>query len=73
GDAGALAEALIRVLDNKGRYAKDSNLIGNCFAPAQTAVDYTRLFESLALGLAPKPTGEPPAYDRLRVMRDQSR
>ena len=73
GDAGALAEAIIRVLDNKNRYAKDSDLIGNCFAPAQTAVDYTRLFESLALGLAPKPTGEPPAYDRLRVMRDQSR
>ena len=73
GDAGALAEALIRVLDNMGRYAKDSNLIGNCFAPAQTAVDYIRLFESLALGAAPKPTSEPPAYDRLRAMRDQSR
>jgi glycosyltransferase involved in cell wall biosynthesis len=70
GDAGALAEAIIRVLEDHDRYAKDAGLIGDCFLPAQTATDYARLFDSLANGKIPTPTAEPPAYDRLRAMRD---
>jgi glycosyltransferase involved in cell wall biosynthesis len=72
GDADALAGALIRILGARDRYARPAKLIGESFDPAQTAAEYVRLFELLRRGEKPGPTVEPPAYDRLRAMRDDA-
>ncbi len=72
GDHEALAAAIIRVLANKQRYVRDSQLIGESFLPAQTAVEYINLFEDLLNGRFTTQTQEPPAYERLREMRDSS-
>lgn len=70
GDAGALAEAIIRILNERERYVRAPDLIAKSFEPAQTAAEYARLFEALCHGKRPAPSIEPPAYDRLRAMRD---
>jgi glycosyltransferase involved in cell wall biosynthesis len=72
GDADALAEALIRILSKRERYVRSTELIGGSFDTARTAAEYVRLFESLRHGHRPGQTLEPPAYDHLRVMRDEA-
>jgi glycosyltransferase involved in cell wall biosynthesis len=72
GDANALAEALVRILGKRDRYVRSAELIGESFDPALTAAEYVRLFESLRHGERPGQTLEPPAYDRLRAMRDEA-
>jgi glycosyltransferase involved in cell wall biosynthesis len=73
GDAPALAQAVINILDNKAAYQRDRDLIADSFSPAQTAVEYLRLFTALQEGRADATAAEPPAYERLRAMRDQWR
>ncbi len=70
GDAEALAEALIRILDHRQSYIRDTDLITHSFDPMQTATEYVRVFEALQRGERPSQSAEPPAYDRLRAMRD---
>lgn len=72
GDSEALAEAIIRILSDRQRYVRSASLIGASFAPQQTAIEYLRLFESLRQGVRPGQTQEPPVYDVLRAMRDES-
>lgn len=72
GDPDALAEAIIRILANRERYARSAQLIGASFDPAQTAAEYERLFNALRHGERPARAVEPPAYERLRAMRDQA-
>lgn len=70
GDHQALAEAVIRVLQNKPAYVKDPALIAQSFSPDQTAEAYVRLFRDLQVNNVDKTTPEPEAYERLRAMRD---
>lgn len=70
GDPEELAEAIIRLLDDRNRYLRDPRLIADSFDPAQTAAEYVRIFEALRNGRRPAPAVEPPAYERLRLMRD---
>ncbi len=72
GDSDALAEALIRILDERERYIRTPELISASFDPAQTASEYIRIFEALQNGQRPTKSIEPPAYDRLRAMRDEA-
>lgn len=72
GDSDALAEALIRILDDREQYARSPELISESFDPAQTAGEYVRIFEALQQGQRPTKSIEPPAYDRLRAMRDEA-
>lgn len=70
GDSAALAEAVIRILDERERYIRSPELISATFDPAQTAAEYVRIFEALRKSQRPGQTVEPPAYERLRAMRD---
>ncbi len=70
GDAKALAEAIIRILNEHERYMRSPDLIAESFDPTQTAAKYVRIFEALCHGQHPAHSIEPPAYDRLRAMRD---
>lgn len=76
GDPHALAAAINRILDNGAPYQRAADLIAASFSPDQTASEYVRLFTQLqngrlADGTAPPTlTTDPPAYDRLRHMRD---
>lgn len=71
GDHNALAEAIIKILNNKKQYLRDSQLIGATFSPNETAKAYVQLFQKLQLGRLTGKTAEPAAYDRLRAMRDE--
>lgn len=71
GDHEALAAALVRVLDERERYQRPGDVIGNSFSPDQTAREYVRLFEQLRSGSLPEHAPEPPAYDRLRMLREE--
>lgn len=73
GDPGALAEALIRILNDREQYVRETETIAHTFDPAQTATEYVRVFEALRRGSRPSQAIEPPAYDRLRAMRDAAR
>ena len=68
GDAAALAEALIRILRDAEAYRRPAETIADSFAPAQTAAEYVRLFDSLRQGHRPGRTLEPTAYERLRAL-----
>lgn len=70
GDHQALAEAIINILSEKERYQRSADLIAESFSPQQTAVEYLKLFETLQQGKASSTAKEPPAYERLRAMRD---
>jgi glycosyltransferase involved in cell wall biosynthesis len=70
GDVDALAKSLIRILDQKESYVKDPALIQDSFSPDQNAAEYVKLFEQLKAGKLTATVPEPPAYDRLRAMRD---
>jgi glycosyltransferase involved in cell wall biosynthesis len=72
GDHQELAEAVIRVLDNRDSYLKSPETIAKSFSPAQTAVEYVRLFNALLEGKKDASAKEPEAYERLRAMRDSS-
>lgn len=69
GDADALAQAIIRILDDKAAYVRDTRLIAQTFDPAQTAVAYVQLFQQLLDGRQQKTTADPTAYLRLQAMR----
>lgn len=69
GDPHALAQAIIRILDNQAAYVKDPQLIAASFSPDQTAREYVRLFEDLHRGHRVNDAPEPAAYERLRAMR----
>ncbi|MBE2223360.1 MAG: glycosyltransferase family 4 protein [Anaerolineae bacterium] len=73
GDHNALAQAIINILSDKERYQRSADLIAESFSPQQTAVEYLKLFETLQHGKADITSTiaqEPPAYERLRAMRD---
>lgn len=72
-DHHALAQAIIRILDNKTTYLRDRQLIADSFSPAQTAAEYIRLFTALKEGKVDPSAPEPAAYERLRQMRDAGR
>jgi len=72
GDHKALARAIINILQDKEKYARDAKLIANSFDPAETAAAYLSLFDDLRSGKSRQASIDPAAYDRLRVMRDQS-
>jgi glycosyltransferase involved in cell wall biosynthesis len=71
GDADALAQSLIAILDDVAVYRRDAALIGKSFSPDQTAAEYLRLFRALQSGQASPDAAEPKAYDQLRQMRRQ--
>lgn len=70
GDHEALAAAIIKILSDKEKYMRDAQLIGDSFLPTVTATEYVKLFENLLQGRFRPNTAEPPAYQRLRAMRD---
>ena len=70
GDADALATAVNQVLANIPSYQRDAQLIGQSFAPDQTAAEYLKLFQSLQNDTVDSSTPEPEPYERLREMRD---
>lgn len=70
GDHQALAQAIISILRDKEQYQRDTELIADSFSPKQTAVEYLKLFEAIQQGKAGTIAQEPPAYERLRAMRD---
>lgn len=72
GDPAELAEAIIRILDERSLYLRTPNLIAESFDPHQTAAEYVRIFEALCHGVRSPQSIEPPAYDRLRAMRDEA-
>ncbi len=72
-DHNALAQAIIRILDDKAAYLQDPQLISASFSPDQTAAEYAQLFEALQQGQADHSAPEPAAYERLRQMRDEGR
>jgi glycosyltransferase involved in cell wall biosynthesis len=72
GDYEALAQALINILSEKKKYARDAHLIANSFDPSETAATYLSLFNDLQKGKLGRISTEPAAYDRLRAMRDQA-
>lgn len=72
GDPDALAEGIIRILNQREKYLRTTGLIAQSFEPDQTAAEYVRLFEALRRGERPSRSVEPPAYDRLRAMRDEA-
>jgi hypothetical protein len=69
GDSEALAEAVIRVLDEKEAYVRPGDVIGESFSPAETAREYVSLFEQLRAGKQAREATEPPAYERLRGLK----
>ncbi|MCB8944322.1 MAG: glycosyltransferase family 4 protein [Ardenticatenaceae bacterium] len=73
GDHEALAAAIMGILADKQKYMREPQLIGDSFLPSVTAVEYIRLFEDLLNGRFQPQTTEPPAYERLRAMRDSYR
>ncbi len=71
GDHEALAEAIIKILRNKSAYRGDPAVIKQSFSPEETAVSYLTLFRNLQKGRHDPTAPEPPAYERLRKMRDE--
>lgn len=70
GDHAALAAALIRVLEDRGRYVRPAEQIAAAFAPDQTAAGYVQLYRALIDRTADRSAPEPDAYRRLRALRD---
>lgn len=70
GDHEALAEAIIRILQQRSLYVMDPALIADAFRPEQTAAEYIRLFNYLLQGNELEETTEPEAYEGLRQMRE---
>ena len=70
GNPTALAQAINRILHDQAGYIKSPELIAESFSPQQTAGEYVRLFRDLQQGRRDSSAAEPPAYERLRAMRD---
>jgi glycosyltransferase involved in cell wall biosynthesis len=70
GEPAALANAIVRVLGNGKHYACPPHVIADTFAPRNTAAEYVRLFNDLLRGDAVHSAMEPPAYLRLRQLRE---
>jgi glycosyltransferase involved in cell wall biosynthesis len=70
GDHEALAQAIIRILENKAAYVHSPALIKRSFSPDETAVAYLNLFRNLQNSIHDSTAPEPAAYERLRAMRD---
>jgi len=70
GDHEALAQKVIQVLRHPENYQADPALIAQAFSPDENAAAYTRLFEQLMAGRFDPSLPEPPAYQRLRQMRE---
>ena len=68
-----LAQAIIKILNNKERYTRDTSLIADSFDPSVTAASYVSIFESLMRGTIDSSSSEPSSYDRLREMRDKAK
>jgi len=74
GDHKALAEAIIRVLDNPAAARMPAEAIINTFSPDQTAREYLKLFRDLSEGKKEDAlTLEPEAYQKLYKIRDNVR
>ncbi|HSM56814.1 MAG TPA: glycosyltransferase family 4 protein [Candidatus Sulfomarinibacteraceae bacterium] len=71
GDHQALAEGIIKVLDNTDRFRRPGDLIAESFSPQQTAREYVQLFEALLAGKKEPIAGEPEAYETLRQMNEE--
>ena len=69
-EIGGLGILLVKEMTDKQAYQRDTALIGNSFAPDETAAEYITLFNSLKQGGRDPSATEPAAYDRLRAMRD---
>ncbi len=69
GDHTALAEAVIRILDDKEDYLKSPQVISAAFSPTETANEYLRLYEALRNRTFDKSLPEPRPYEHLRAMR----
>lgn len=72
GDPGALAEAILKVLSNPDDYTCPPQLIADSFAPGNTASEYVRLFNDLRQGKKVASPLDPPAYHRLRQLRENA-
>ncbi len=72
GDHEALAEAVIRILDDKAAYIKDPQLISDAFSPAQNAREYVKLYQALRDRTVDYSLPEPTPYQKLRQMRDDT-
>lgn len=70
GDHEALAQAIIKILERKDDYVRDTQLIADSFDPTETAAEYVNLFNSLRRGTQESNAPEPPAYQHLRAMCD---
>ncbi len=70
GDHIALADAIVRILDNQESYLRPSNIIAESFDPDATAAEYMDLFHNLLYGNAGGKTIEPDVYDNLRKMKE---
>ena len=71
GDYVALADAIIRVLQDRESYIKSSETIQATFEPAQTAREYLKLYAALRDRTFNRSLPEPEPYQRLRAMRDE--
>lgn len=74
GDHKALAEAIIRVLDNPAATRMPADVIIETFSPDQTAREYLKLFRELSEGKKGNAiTLEPEAYQKLYKIRDNAK
>lgn len=71
GDHEALADAIVRILDNRESYHRPSNIIAESFDPDATAAEYLDLFHKLLNGDKGGRTVEPGVYRNLRKMKDR--
>ncbi len=55
GDAPALADAILRVVDNRARYVKPRDVIAQHFSTARTVAEYERLYGELIHARASQP------------------
>lgn len=72
GDHEALAQAIIRILDEKERYMRPGEVIADSFSPRQTAAEYLELFQELLQDAGKPRSEEPEAYERLRRLDAKS-
>jgi glycosyltransferase involved in cell wall biosynthesis len=70
GDHNALADAIVRILDNRESYQRPSKIIADSFDPDASAAEYIDLFQKLLNGDKGGRTVEPGVYRNLRIMKD---
>jgi glycosyltransferase involved in cell wall biosynthesis len=72
GDAAGLVRQITKVLDQRQSYSCPPEIIADSFDPQNTAREYLRLFDDLLSGKPAERPLEPPAYNRLRQLRQQA-